>query len=1141
MRLKRLLPIAALQCALLALCAAVPARAETVAESARKIPVAYDVDVVVVGGGSGAVAAATAAAQSGAKVFLAAPRPYLGEDICAPMRLWLEAGETPQTELARTIFSEKGLVAPASVVPSLKFSYTTDIPSSPKHRDTKVPSKLGDGLVNAPEKNSVQYDGDVTITADLGSSQSVKEARLLGFNRADAKAKKVTVQVSDDGKTWMPVPSMKTSDESDEIMTVSAALGSATRFVRFKVERAEGATRLLLGEIALIPDGQPDPKPLDTPKPRGPYRPMYVKKALDDALLAAGVKYLYGSQATDVLRDAKGEPCGIVMANRAGRQAVRAKVIIDATQRAAVARMAGAKFQPYPAGEQEFKYVAIGGPVKTGEGIAARKLGLSYGARDFAEAGGKDPIPGAADMIEYTLRIPMADGSYASFARAEQIARDKTWDLGIQFNTDEIFQVPPDAMQGVKAGAGAWEGVEKLALEPFQPAGVSRMYVLGGCADVPREQAERLVRPVAQLSLGERIGKAAAEQAKGIAKVEESRLPATAKKGRKAAEVKEILGGVRPTDKRLPTVESGDRDLPVLGSYDVVVIGGGTGGAPAAISAARAGAKTLLVEYLHGLGGVGTLGLISSYYHGYLGGFTGTMPFSRTWNPLEKSEWLRAELRKSGGDLWYGSIGCGAVVEKGRVKGVILATPQGRGVVRAKAVIDATGNSDIAAAAGARTIYVDGSEPTVQGTGLPPIKPGSRGTNTDFTIIDDSDAMDVWHVLVYAKSKYEKAFDLGQLVDTRERRRIIGDFFMTLPDEINERTYPDTINIARSNFDTHGMTVEPYLLMEHPERRDITVNVPLRCLLPKGLEGIMVTGLGVSAHRDAMPLIRMQPDIQNQGYAAGMIAAESARSGLPIRKVDLKPIQKRLVELQILPPEALNAKDSYPLPDERIAEAVKTAKDGHGLAVIITHQEKAMPLLRQAYASATGEDKVAYARILAILHDPAGVDTLMQAIDKLDWDKGWNYTGMGQFGSSLSPVDTMLVALARTGDKRCLPAIVKKAATLDEKSDFSHFRAVALSLEMLRDPAGVEPLARLLALPGLQGYAVHDPAQAAQLSGPNPNDNSTRQTAVRELTLGRALYRCGDKDGLGKKILGDYATDLRGFMAQHAQAVLEGK
>ena len=56
---------------------------EAVNESARAIPVACQVDVVVVGGSTGGAAAAVAAAASGAKVFLAAERPYLGDDMTA--------------------------------------------------------------------------------------------------------------------------------------------------------------------------------------------------------------------------------------------------------------------------------------------------------------------------------------------------------------------------------------------------------------------------------------------------------------------------------------------------------------------------------------------------------------------------------------------------------------------------------------------------------------------------------------------------------------------------------------------------------------------------------------------------------------------------------------------------------------------------------------------------------------------------------------------------------------------------------------------------------------------------------------------------------------------------------------------------
>ena len=77
---------------------------QSVVESAREIPLVYDVDVIVIGGTTRGVAAAVAAADAGAKVFLAAERPYLGEDICATYRLWLEKDEIPKSDLAKALF-----------------------------------------------------------------------------------------------------------------------------------------------------------------------------------------------------------------------------------------------------------------------------------------------------------------------------------------------------------------------------------------------------------------------------------------------------------------------------------------------------------------------------------------------------------------------------------------------------------------------------------------------------------------------------------------------------------------------------------------------------------------------------------------------------------------------------------------------------------------------------------------------------------------------------------------------------------------------------------------------------------------------------------------------------------------------------
>ena len=77
-------------------------------------------------------------------------------------------------------------------------------------------------------------------------------------------------------------------------------------------------------------------------------------------------------------------------------------------------------------------------------------------------------------------------------------------------------------------------------------------------------------------------------------------------------------------------------------------------------------------------------------------------------------------------------------------------------------------------------------------------------------------------------------------------------------------------------------------------------DLPYRCLLPKGIEGLLVTGLGASADRDAMTLIRMQADLENQGYAAGTAAAMAVERAVDVRKVDVKALQKKLVEMGIL-------------------------------------------------------------------------------------------------------------------------------------------------------------------------------------------------------------------------------------------------
>ncbi|NQT12328.1 MAG: FAD-dependent oxidoreductase, partial [Planctomycetes bacterium] len=806
--------------------------APTVRQSARQLPVAREVDVVVVGGSVGAVAAAVEAGGQEATVLLVAPRTYLGDDMCARLRLWLEEGETPQGDLTKELFQ-----------------------------------------------------GRPTTT------------------------------------------------------------------------------------------------------------PMRVKTVLEAALLRAGVDFLLGSYATDVFFDSGGEPAGIAIANRAGRQAIVAKVIIDATERASIAKAAGAEHGPWVAGKHVCRRVVLGGE-PTGDAPPVRRI-----------PAGETVSGSELDYHEYRLELDLGDGSFSAMAEAEQHARDLTYRDGQLRAAERITFIPPDSIRGRRSAAD-WQALEPWAIDHFRPRGVDRVYVLSVSADVPRAVAETLLRPDVAESLGRVVGKEAARVARSVGRPSGVRWPEVT--GPPAAgslsenlvtgwkpvlrrgswrgsegDVREILSGLRPTHRAERTVDGAEQRVPVLAEVDLLVVGGGTTGACAAIAAARRGINVLVVEYQEGLGGVGTMGLIGRAYHGQNLGFTKEVPFcDQEHNTEYKMEWFRREIRAAGGQIWFGTLGCGALVEGNLVKGALVATPLGRGVVLADVVIDATGSGDVAVAAGAQAMYgADKNDIALQGTGLPMRPLGKTYVNTDYLLVDESDLIDTWRALVGVRLAADAdVYDVGTFIQTRERRRVLGDHVLSYLDQIAGRTYPDSVVLSGSDYDSHGYPSEPFFALIPHTKKTLKANhpapggtcyTPYRCLLPRGLEGIVVTGLAISMQRDASAMVRMQKDMHNQGYAAGMAASMAVKAGCVPREIDVDALQEHLVDVGNLPASVLEDEDSFPLPQKRLAAAVRQLTDERqtrktvcrALAIVLSHPEQARAPLRAAFASAEGPSRLTYAKV----------------------------------------------------------------------------------------------------------------------------------------------------------------------------------
>jgi len=154
------------------------------------------------------------------------------------------------------------------------------------------------------------------------------------------------------------------------------------------------------------------------------------------------------------------------------------------------------------------------------------------------------------------------------------------------------------------------------------------------------------------------------------------------------------------------------KDYAVYGEYDIVVVGGGMAGCGAALSAARAGKKTILVETTSGLGGLATMGLVNiplDFASGVGKDFFKRMDaqngmLGKHSDPEVHKRVLDEMMADYGSDLLLVTPLIDAVVEGDYVKGIIVYTKEGHQVIYGKQFIDASGDSDLMFYAGGETV-----------------------------------------------------------------------------------------------------------------------------------------------------------------------------------------------------------------------------------------------------------------------------------------------------------------------------------------------------------------------------------------------------------------------------------------------------
>jgi len=927
-----------------------------------------------------------------------------------------------------------------------------------------------------------------------------------------------------------------------------------------------------------------------------------VKQSLEDMLLDAGVELVYASQPAGVLLE-EGAVSGLIIGNKSGRQVITGKIIIDATETAVVARVAGGAFEAATAEIFHFnrtiEFDGVG-PINKSSlsvpksiGIAGNRVNLHRGYR------GEGHI-----YVECPMVLEYGDIDISGLIEREIAGRHRTMRLASylvnnvpQFKTAFLaatsYELHGRHTTPLAGPAPKWASdfdsvpltvtakeQENIELSMSSFAGpVRNLWCLQEAARLGPSEMGLMSDPVTASIVGSAFAKCLIAQWDQMGVLEASGTTTNnCREWRQKSSGMEIKEPDSPQRgqwyerQAVPLTE-----VPIIRRADVLVVGGGTSGATAAITSAREGMHTVLVELNPGLGGTGTLGGVDSYWFGRRVGFCSrvkelvarehkALNFQEEewprWNIEAKMYALLKEAERAGVEVLFNAVTIGTVAEGNRVRGVIAATKFGVFAVLAKVVIDATGDGDVAAFAGAKYTYGSTREHSVMWYSLAQfVKPG-RTQNNFTSMVDVSNIEDYTRAILAGRRRGPDCHDHGVYIASRETRHIRGGVVLTLTDELQQRRWVDVVNIHYSNCDLKGQTASDWFRMGLIPP-NLEIEIPYRAVLPEGLENILIAGKAVSAKHDALPAIRMQADLENLGGVVGLAAAQAIREGVAPRQINLSKLQKRLVKEGVLPKEVLNRriepKEYDDIELKALVESLDAKKPLYSYSdmkmgevfrgkipmveVCTASCDRAVPILKESFTQATGKRQVLLAQALAMFGASAGVPALVEEIERhltggslpVRTSKVL-YTQLPPDQGAMPDVVYLIYSLGMTGDKRNLDVWQKVAELLSPtEEDFSdRYKGTFYYVDAVC--YGAELSGRVEAVPILNKLHAHDCLRNLVVKDGFQRDFVCERRAYLEVSIGRALARCGSGDGMD--ILISYLDDNRALLAEFAHTEL---